>query len=171
MTKQCVDYAKKSGKNVLVEGELGYIGSGSTIKDKIPEGAGVKTKPEEAKKFVEESGIDLLAPSVGSIHGLIKTGKPHIDTDLVADIRKVSGVPLVLHGGSGLRDEDFSGAIAAGISIVHINTEIRIASTEALRKSLAEHPEETTPYKIAKPEEEAVEKVVLARLKLFNHIK
>jgi fructose-bisphosphate aldolase class II len=171
ITKQCVDYAKSSGKNVLVEAELGYIGVGSNIKETIPVGAGIKTKPEEAKKFVEMTGIDMLAPSVGSIHGLIKSGKPHIDAELVAEIRKVAGIPLVLHGGSGLRDEDFTNAIAAGISIIHINTEIRLAYDEALKKSLADNPKETTPYKILQPAVVAIEQVVEARLKLFNNLK
>lgn len=171
ITKQCVEYARSINPNLLIEAELGYIGSGSNVKDTIPEGAGVLTKPEEAKKFVELTGIDLLAPSVGSIHGFIKTGKPHIDAALVAEIKKVTGVPLVLHGGSGLRDEDFTNAINAGISIIHINTEIRLAYDEALKKSLAENPNETTPYKILQPAVDAIEKVVENRLKLFNGIK
>ena len=168
ITKECVEYARQSGREVLVEGELGYIGSGSNIKDTIPEGAGILTRPEEAKKFVEMTGVDLLAPSVGSIHGLIKSGKPHINAELVTEIRKQAGVPLVLHGGSGLRDEDFTNAIKAGVAIVHINTEIRLAYDEALKKSLAENPSETTPYKILQPAVDAVEEVVENRLKLFN---
>ena len=172
ITKQCVDYAheiiKKTGRDVLVEAELGYIGSGSNIKESIPEGAGVKTKVEEAKKFVEMTGIDMLAPSVGSIHGLIKTGKPHIDGELVAEIKKATGVPLVLHGGSGLRDEDFTNGIKAGISIVHISTELRLAYDEALKKSLFDNPSEIVPYKILQPAVDAIEKIVESRLKLFN---
>lgn len=175
ITKQCVDYAreftKKTSKDILMEAELGYIGSGSNIKDTIPEGAGVLTKPEDAKKFVESTGVDMLAPSVGSIHGLIKSGKPHIDGELVAEIRKAAGVPLVLHGGSGLRDEDFTNAIKAGISIIHISTEIRVAYDEALKKSLLDNPNETTPYKILQPAVDAIEAIVLERLKLFNGMK
>ena len=68
--------------------ELGYIGSGSNIKDIIPEGAGILTKPEEAKKFVEMTGIDMLAPSVGSIHGLIKKWQASYNGELVAEIKK-----------------------------------------------------------------------------------
>jgi fructose-bisphosphate aldolase class II len=172
ITKQCVEYARQvsreTGRDILVEAELGYIGSGSDIKDKIPEGAGIKTDPQEAKKFVEMTGIDLLAPSVGNIHGIVKSGNPHIDPALVAEIRKIAGVPLVLHGGSGLRDEDFIEGIKAGISTVHINTEIRVAFVEGLKKSLAEKPLEVVPYKVSKPAQDAVEKVVEERLKLFN---
>jgi len=168
ITKQCVDYARKVNPVIIVEAELGYIGSGSNIKETIPEGAGIKTKPEDAKKFVEMTGIDILAPSVGSIHGLIKSGKPHIDAKLVAEIRKTAGVPLVLHGGSGLRDEDFTNGIKAGIVIVHISTEIRVAYDEALKKSLADNPKEVAPYKILQPAVDAIEKIAEARLKLFN---
>lgn len=175
VTKQCVEYAhevmKNTGRDILVEGELGYIGSGSNIKDNIPEGAGVLTKPEEAKRFVDDTGIDLLAPSVGSIHGLIKSGKPHINAELVKEIRKVTEVPLVLHGGSGLRDEDFTNAISAGIAIVHINSEIRLAFKEAVEKSIDINPTEITPAKILQPAVDAIEQVVEARLKLFNGIK
>jgi len=171
ITKQCVDYARSVNPATLVEAELGYIGSGSNIKDTIPEGAGIKTTPEDAKKFVALTGIDMLAPSVGSIHGLIKSGKPYIDGELVVEIKKATGIPLVLHGGSGLRDEDFTNAIKAGISIIHINTEIRLAYDEALKKSLLDNPNETTPYKILQPAVDAIEKVVYERLKLFNGIK
>jgi len=175
ITKQCVDYAHevniKTGRDVLVEAELGFIGSGSIIRDSVPEGAGVLTKIEDAKKFVEMTGIDLFAPSVGSIHGLIKTGKPHIDTELVAEIRKATGIPLVLHGGSGLRDEDFVNAIKSGIAIVHINSEIRLAFRQAVEQSLKDNPSEITPAKILQPALDAVEKIVEARLKLFNNLK
>jgi fructose-bisphosphate aldolase, class II len=175
VTKQCVEYArevsKNTGRDILVEGELGYIGSGSIVRDTIPEGAGVKTKPEEAKKFVEMTGIDLLAPSVGNIHGIVKSGEPHIDAALVAELRKSAGIPMVLHGGSGLADEDFTNGIKAGMSMVHINTEIRVAYVEGLRKSLAENPTEVVPYKVSKPAQDAVEKIVEERLKLFNGIK
>jgi len=146
LTKKCVEYARNSSRDVIVEAELGYIGSGSSIKETIPEGAGIKTDPSEAKKFVEATGIDMLAPSVGSIHGLIKSGKPHIDTELVTKIKAEVDIPLVLHGGSGLRDEDFTNGIAAGISVVHINTEIRVAFTEAVKNFIVENPNETTPY-------------------------
>lgn len=175
ISKECVDYAhkinKETGRDILVEGELGFIGSGSIIRDEIPEGAGVKTTPENAEKFVKMTGIDLFAPSVGSIHGLIRQGKPHTDPELIAQIKKVTGIPLVLHGGSGLTDEDFTNATKAGISMVHINTEIRVAYVEALKKSLIDNPEEVVPYKILQPAVEAIEKIVEARLKLFNHIK
>ena len=172
VTKQCVEYAhevmKNTGRDIIVEAEIGYIGYGSDIKDTIPEGAGILTKVEDAKRFVEETGIDMLAPSVGSIHGLIKSGKPHINTELVKIIKETVGIPLVLHGGSGLRDEDFTNAIASGISVVHINSEIRFAFKEAVKKSIQENPDEIVPSKILNPAVFAIEQVVEARMKLFN---
>ena len=171
VTKECVDYARSIGRDVVVEAELGYIGSGSDIKEGIPEGAGILTTVEDAKKFIEMTGIDMFAPSVGSIHGLIKTGKPHIDEVRVREIKKAVKIPLVLHGGSGLRDEDFTNAIKAGVNIVHINSEIRLAYKEAVEKFIAENENEINPGKILTPAVEAIEKIVEARLKLFNNIK
>ena len=175
ITKQCVEYAhqinKNTGRDVLVEAELGYIGSGSDIKENIPEGAGILTKPEEAKKFVDLTGIDMFAPSVGSVHGLIKTGKPHIDVILVKKIKEIVGIPLVLHGGSGLQDEDFTNAILAGISVIHINSEIRLAYRDAVEKTIEMNPNEITPAKLLKPAVDAIEAIVSARLKLFNGMK
>ncbi len=174
LTKKCVEYARevgaREGREILVEAELGYIGSGSNIKDTVPDGAGILTDVDEAKKFVEETGIDLLAPSIGSVHGLIKSGKPHIDTERAKAIREACGVPLVLHGGSGLRDEDFTGAILNGVNIVHINSEIRLAYKDALVESLKNSGEEINPAKILQPTIDAIEKVVTERLKLFNNL-
>jgi fructose-bisphosphate aldolase class II len=84
-------------------------------------------------------------------------------------LREAGGVPMVLHGGSGITDEDFVKAIKAGISIVHINTEIRIAYKKALQIALQENSDEIAPYKYMKEVAHAVEDVVEKRLKLFNH--
>lgn len=172
LTKKCVDYARNSNKDVLVEAEIGFIGTSSKILDKIPEGVSeaTMTNASDAKYFVEQTGIDLLAPSVGNIHGMVKGGNPKLDINRIKKIRAVCGIPLVLHGGSGLSDEDFREAIKAGISIIHINTEIRVAYKEALEKSLKENPNEIAPYKILQPAVEAIEKVTEARLRLFNNL-
>ncbi|MEK7190628.1 MAG: class II fructose-bisphosphate aldolase [Patescibacteria group bacterium] len=174
ITKQCVEYArevsKKENRDILVEAELGFIGTSSKILDKLPDGVSesTMTTPKDAKYFVEMTGIDLLAPSIGNVHGMVKTGNPRLHPERVKAIREATGIPLVLHGGSGSMNEDFIECIKVGIDIIHINTEIRVAFTEALRKSLAENPTETTPYKYLPKAMEAVEKVVEARLKLFN---
>ena len=177
LTRKCVEYArelsKKENRDILIEAELGFIGTSSKILDKIPEGVSEETmtKSEDAKYFVEKTGIDLLAPSVGNVHGMIKGGNPKLDIKRIKEISEACGVPLVLHGGSGISDEDFTNAIKAGISVVHINTEIRVAYKEALEKYLKENPNEVAPYKILKPAVEAIETVVESRLKLFSGIK
>lgn len=177
LTKRCVDYAKelgqKEGRDILIEAELGFIGQSSKLLDTIPEGVSnaTMTKSEDAKTFVEQTGVNLLAPSVGNIHGMVKGGNPRLDINRIKEIHRACGIPLVLHGGSGIADEDFVNAIKAGISIIHINTEIRVAYKEALEKYLKENPNEVAPYKILKPAVDAIEEVVSNRLKLFNGIK
>jgi fructose-bisphosphate aldolase class II len=169
-TRECVEYAK--GKGVLIEGELGYIGQSSKVLDAIPEGVDLKlglTTSEQAGRFVEETGVDLLAPAVGNIHGMMRIGHdPRLDIQRIADIHTSAKVPLVLHGGSGTVDEDFTKAIAAGISMIHISTELRVAFRRGLMLSLQNNPEEVAPYKYEKDAVSAVEKVVSDRLKLFN---
>ncbi len=174
-TKEVVEWVRATRPEVLVEAELGYIGSSSTIMEGIPEGAAVNkedlTKPEDAARFVKETGIDLLAPAVGNLHGMFKDApNPNLDIQLVARLRDATGIPLVLHGGSGIKDEDFIAAIQNGISIVHINTEIRLAWRQGMEKALREQPEEVTPYKLLASSVEAVKKVVQKRLNLFNTI-
>lgn len=175
ITKQCVEYARQSGRDVLVEAEMGYIGTSSNLMDSIPEGAGVTleeaTKPEEAKRFVEETGIDLFSPSVGNVHGMLReVNNPELHIERIREIKEAVKIPLVLHGGSGIKDDNFTEAIKAGISEVHINTEIRKAWYEASKKHMDEHPEDIAPYKVGKDAVSAMQEVITARLKLFNHI-
>jgi fructose-bisphosphate aldolase class II len=168
ITKQCVEYAHRKNPDILVEGELGYIGTSSKILDKVPEGV-VKTSPEDAKKFVVATGVDLLAPAVGNIHGMLQGGiDPTLDIDLIKKISSAVGVPLVLHGASGNSAADIEVAIASGVSIVHINTEIRVAYRDAIRDFLRDNPNEVAPYKFLKPGVEAVQKVVTEKLDVFN---
>ena len=170
LTKKVVEYAKEKGGKTLVEGEIGFIGKSSKIIDAIPEGvsSATMTSPDEAKNFIAETGIDLLAPSVGNIHGMIKGGNPALDIERITSLNEASSVPLVLHGGSGISDEDFRSAIKAGIRVIHINTELRVAYTQAIKLFLAENPDETTHYKILKQGETGMQKVVTERLKLFS---
>ncbi|MEI6494763.1 MAG: class II fructose-bisphosphate aldolase [bacterium] len=172
--KQCVEYAKSVNPNIIVEGELGYIGQSSKMLDEIPEGAGTSesfTKPEDAAHYVQETGIDLFSPAVGNLHGMLKNmPNPRLDIERVKAVRAAAGVPLVLHGGSGIMDEDFVAAIKAGISTIHINTEIRVAYRDALKLSLQQNPDEVAPYKFLKPGILAVEAVVEKRLRLFNNL-
>ena len=174
-TKQAVAIAKKINPDILVEGEIGNIGSGSAIRKEIPEGAAIRpedlTKPEEASLFIKETGVDLLAPAVGNIHGMFANApEPRLDIERIRAIKKSSGVPLVLHGGSGNTDEDFLAAIDAGISIIHISTELRVAWRKGMERGLKEKPDEVAPYKLIEGSIDAMKKVLYNRLKLFSKL-
>lgn len=177
ITKQCVDYARelsqKTGRDILIEAELGFIGQSSKVLESIPDGVGEETMttPEDAKYFVESTGIDLLAPSVGNIHGMVKSGEPALHPERVGQIAQATGVPLVLHGASGNTDADVRACIEAGVAIVHINTEIRVAYKDALVQSItADHKDEVAPYKYFPPARDALKRVVLEKLKVFSHL-
>ncbi len=167
-TKRCVEYTKGVNSDIIVEGELGYIGTSSKMLDEVPEGVEM-TSVEDAERFVKETGVDLFSPAVGNIHGMLKgVQNPNLDIERIKDIREACGVPLVLHGGSGITDDDFISAIDSGISIVHINTEIRKAYRESLERSLSGDAEQIAPYKIMKPVVEKMGEVISGRLKLFS---
>jgi len=171
ITRQCVDYAKSVNPDIIVEGELGYIGTSSKLLDEIPKDVDQEsmTTSEQAAEFVQETGVDLLAPSVGNLHGMLKHAKnPNLDIERIRSLREAAGVPLVLHGGSGISDEDFTKGIEAGIGVVHINTEIRKAWHDAVSTFMQEKPDEVAPYKILSGAREAVHDVVEDRLKLFS---
>jgi len=171
MTMEVVKYAREKAPGMLVEGELGFIGSGSLIRDEIPDGVSeaTQTTPEDAKKFVEETGVDLFAPSVGNVHGLVRSGEPKLNIKRIKEINAVVGVPLVLHGASGNTDEEVSAAIDAGIRIVHINTELRVAYKKGIEKGLSS--DEVAPYKFMAEGVAEMKKIVTAKLKVFNKIK
>lgn len=173
-SKECVEYAKKvkqeTGRDVLIEVEIGYIGEGSTIRDAIPEGVVFTTKPDEARTFIAQTGADMLAPAVGNFHGMLRhADKPRLDINCISSIANAVNAPLVLHGGSG-EEKDFNAAIEAGISIIHVNTELRRAYTDAVRAYMAAHPDDVAPYKYGTNAGLAMEKVVLEKLKVFNRM-
>lgn len=174
MAKESVNYRNSKNSNVLMEAELGYIGKSSKVWDEVPTGAeAVMTKPEEAAEFVKESGIDLFAPAVGNIHGMAKNLNVNfekLDIQRITAIRQAAGVPLVLHGGSGITDIEFKQAISAGISIIHINTEIRVAYRQGLQKFLSENPDEIAPYKFLRLGRDSMQAVIEKRLALFNNL-
>lgn len=172
-TKQAVEALKSINPSMMVEGEIGDIGTGSEIHDKAPDLAKGLSSPEEAKQYVESTGVDILAPAVGNMHGLLKSmvsgeTKKRLDIERIAGIKNATGAFLTLHGGSGTDDDDLRKAIGAGINVVHINTELRVAWRRGLEQGLAKMPEEVVPYKILPPAVEAVKQVVLSRLRVFN---
>jgi fructose-bisphosphate aldolase, class II len=173
-TKEAVETLKSINPAILVEGEIGNIGTGSEIHDSAPASAKNLTTPEEAKQYVERTGVDILAPAVGNSHGMLQsmvqgTEKKRLNVTRIGEIKRAAGVYLTLHGGSGTEDHDLQDAIAAGINIIHINTELRVAWRRGLEAAFQKYPREVVPYKLLPFAEESVQQVVVGRLRLFNH--
>ncbi|MFT6361415.1 MAG: fructose-bisphosphate aldolase class II [Candidatus Paceibacteria bacterium] len=168
-TKKVVAYRNEVNPACLVEAEFGFIGGGSNIKDEIPDGVSEETmtKPEEARDFVNASGVEVLAPSVGNIHGMVKSGNPALNPERVAAILEATNTPLVLHGGSGSTDEDFVSVIKSGISLIHISTELRIAFRKGIEEAFNEDADQLAPYRYFTKANEAVKAKAKARMKLF----
>lgn len=174
-TGQVVSYARRVAAirkipEISVEGELGYIGGGSEVtRERIVLTPGQMTDPEQAREFVERTGIDRLAIAIGNIHGL-NLEEPALDFERLKAIREAvpESCALVLHAGSGISDEDVRKAIVLGIANIHISTELRKAWRDALARSLVEHPQEYAPYKIAAPAMTAVKEIVMQKLRLFS---
>jgi fructose-bisphosphate aldolase class II len=172
-TKETAQAIKAINSAILAEGEIGDIGTGSEIHETAQVDFRNLTRPEEARQFVEATGIDILAPAVGNMHGMLKSmvqgkAKKHLDIERIAEIKQAAGVFLTLHGGSGTEDEGFRKAIAAGINIIHINTELRVAWRQSLAESLARDPNEVVPYRILRPVVDSVKQVVSSRIRLFH---
>ena len=172
-TKETVEAIKAINPAILAEGEIGNIGTGSEIHETVNIDSRILSTPEEARQFVGSTGIDVLAPAVGNMHGMVKsmvqgTTKKRLNIERIAQIKKAAGVFLTLHGGSGTDDGDFLRAIAAGINIIHINTELRVAWRRGLEEGLSKEPDEVVPYKILPFAVQSVEEVARSRLALFN---
>jgi fructose-bisphosphate aldolase class II len=172
-TKQAVEALKGINASMLVEGEIGDIGTGSEIHDASPDLSKGLSTSEEARQFVESTGVDILAPAVGNMHGMLRSmvqgeTKKRLDIERIAAIKRAARVFLTLHGGSGTDDGDLRKAIAAGINIVHINTELRVAWRDGLERGMAKQPDEVVPYKILPSAVESVKQVVASRLRLFK---
>lgn len=172
-TKQAVGIIRAINPNIIIEGEIGYIGSSSEIVEKRPEASLTLSTPEEAMQFVNETGVDVLAPAVGNMHGLLKemvAGTEHkrLNIPRIVEIKKACGRFMTLHGGSGTADEDFSAAAKAGMTIIHISSELRLAWRRGVEAGLAKDPNEIAPYKILLPAIEGIKKIVEDRLRLFN---
>ena len=174
-TKAAIETLKAINPNILVEGEIGDIGTGSEIHDTAPDLTKGLTTAEEAKQYVDATGIDILAPAVGNMHGMLQSmvqgsTKKRLDLARIAQIKDATGALITLHGASGTDDEDLRRAIAAGINIVHINTELRVAWRRGLEEGLTKQPQEVVPYKILPFAIESVKQVAISRLKLFNKL-
>jgi fructose-bisphosphate aldolase, class II len=172
-TKRAVEAIRAIDSSIVIEGEIGYIGTSSAVLTEVPKGMGDLTTPVEAREFVRATGIDVLAPAVGNMHGMLASmvrgdARKRLDIERIKAIKDETGVLMTLHGGSGTDDEDFRRAIKAGMTIVHINTELRLAWRRSIESALAQHPDEVAPYKILPDAVKAVQEVVTGRLRLFS---
>lgn len=152
-----------------VEGELGHVGNNEGGGDdevmSAEEMEAYYTDPLQAKEFVERTGVDALAIAVGTAHGAYKF-KPQLDFDRIRKIKDMIDTPLVLHGGSGLSDEDFRRAIACGISKVNIFTDLNVAGFNAMKKATQEGKScvtDTIPYQV-----DAIAEAVKIKMDVFG---
>ncbi|OHA59176.1 MAG: hypothetical protein A2370_03250 [Candidatus Vogelbacteria bacterium RIFOXYB1_FULL_42_16] len=172
LTRECVALAKELNSPILIEGEIGFIGSSSALLTEMPTGIAIADKmttADEAGQFVRETGVELFAPAIGNIHGLVASGEPKIDAERAREIYSATGVPLVLHGGSGLSPTELKAVIEAGVAIVHINSDLRLAWRQGLEKSLADKPQEIAPYKLLTESVEAMQKIVEEKIKILTN--
>ena len=158
ISKKVADVA--NALNIPVEAELGKVGG---KEDDLEADADTNTDPQEAKEFVERTGITSLAVAIGTAHGFY-AGTPVLDKERVSEIRKVVDVPLVLHGASGLSEEDVRECVERGMCKVNFATELRVAYTDAVKKLLEEKPETYDPKKLGVVGIEAVKEVVKSRM-------
>ncbi|MEM2202508.1 MAG: class II fructose-1,6-bisphosphate aldolase [Candidatus Bathyarchaeia archaeon] len=186
LTKRVVDIAHQKG--VSVEGELGRLAG---VEEKtVEEREAVLTDPREAEEFVQRTGVDALAVSIGTSHGAYKfKGEPQLDFERLKRIRERVNVPLVLHGASsvpqwviekatkygaelagakGIPEDHIRKAIALGITKINIDTDLRLAFTATVREVLATSPKEFDPRKILGPAKDAMKEVVKAKMRLFG---
>ena len=161
LSKAVVDMCKPSG--IAVEAELGKVGG---KEDDLDGGEGdAYTDPQEARDFVERTGVDSLAIAIGTAHGMYK-GEPKLDLERLSEIRDVVSVPLVLHGGSGIPDSKVQEAINRGICKVNYATELRIAFTHGVNEYLKANPNEIDPKKYNKAGLEEVKKFVKEKIQV-----
>ena len=174
LTKAVVAYAHKRG--VWVQAEIGRLLGNEDWQD-VKTGEDLMTDPSEAVKFVQETGIDTLAVAVGSMHGIpvnpkvkkiLSTLKEHIDVPRLKAIHKAVKLPLVLHGASGVPDDQIRQAIRQGVAVFNIDTDLRVAFNKALRDNLRKHPQIYDPRKILAPATEALQKMAETKIKLLK---
>ncbi|AIY06382.1 fructose-bisphosphate aldolase [Planococcus sp. PAMC 21323] len=162
ITKQVVEYARQH--NVSVEAELGTVGGQED--DIIADGV-IYADPQECKQMVDGTGIDCLAPALGSVHGPYK-GEPNLGFKEMEEISQLCDVPLVLHGGTGIPLKDIQRAVSLGTSKINVNTESQITSAQAVRDVLNSDSEVYDPRKYMGPAREAIKKTVMGKMREFG---
>jgi fructose-bisphosphate aldolase class II len=159
IVKEIVSLRDENNFSVLIEGEVGFIGGKSEVqKEEVEIKEEYLTNPEDALRFVEETKVDLLAVSIGNIHGILPY-EPKLDFERGEKIAKLVKIPLVLHGASGISIENIKKCILIGFKIIHINTEFRKIWKEKLIERLNE--DTVTPYKIYEPLVEELKKQIV----------
>ncbi|OLZ08496.1 class II fructose-1,6-bisphosphate aldolase [Sulfobacillus thermosulfidooxidans] len=166
LTKKVVDLCHPLG--IEVEAELGRI-TGTDDDLTVDERLATLCRPEDAERFVAETHVDALAAAIGSAHGHYK-GKPELDFERLAAIREVTGIPLVLHGGSGIPDEDVKKAISLGIAKMNINTDNQEVFTAKVREVLAANPKMYDPRKYLGPGRDEIKAMVKKKLALTGSV-
>lgn len=161
-TSKVVELAHFHG--VSVEAELGVVGGQED--DVVAEGV-IYADPNECEELVKRTGIDCLAPALGSVHGPYK-GEPNLGFKEMEEINNRAGVPLVLHGGTGIPTHDIQKAISFGTAKINVNTENQIASAKAVRETLAAKPEEYDPRKYLGPARDAIKATVIGKMREFG---
>jgi len=164
LTKKVTEAAHALG--VTVEAELGKIG-GREDDIFVHEAEAAYAVTEDCVRLAQETGIDCLAPALGSVHGPYR-GEPRLGFERMREIAQRTGLPLVLHGGSGLPDDAFLQAIACGTAKININTDNQMACTKAVRQVLAGQAGVYDPRKYLGPAREAVKQSVRAKIQLFG---
>jgi len=164
ITRKVLDMTRPIG--VSVEAELGKIG-GTEDDVYVSEKDAMYTDPEEARHFVEQTGIQSLAIAIGTAHGQYK-GEPQLDFDRLAKIKALVKIPIVLHGSSGVPDESVRRAIELGVRKVNIDTNIREAFVGEMRRVMIEKPDEIDPRKILGPAREAAAAIIAEKIRLFG---
>ncbi|MDR6120963.1 fructose-bisphosphate aldolase class II [Bacillus sp. SLBN-46] len=162
ITTKVVEYAHSKG--VSVEAELGTVGGQED--DVVAEGV-IYADPKECEELVKRTGIDCLAPALGSVHGPYK-GEPNLGFAEMEEIGKITGLPLVLHGGTGIPTKDIQRSVSLGTAKINVNTENQIESARVVRETLAAKPNEYDPRKYLGPARDAIKETVIGKMREFG---
>ncbi|MCR5108805.1 MAG: class II fructose-1,6-bisphosphate aldolase [Lachnospiraceae bacterium] len=166
LTKSVTDVCHSG--NIPVEGELGRVGGKEDDLDNT-DGVNPYTDPGEAREFVRRTNVDTLAVGIGTSHGVYK-GIPKVNVEVLSAIRNVVDIPLVMHGTSGVPDEQVKDCVSRGICKVNYATDLRIAFTQGLKAHIAEHPDDFDPKKYCAPAMEKVKAYVMQKMEVVGSV-
>ena len=164
LTQEVVHYASKYG--VSVEAELGKLG-GREENIVVDEKASMLTNPDDVPVFVKATGVDALAVAIGTAHGFYKE-EPKLDFERLAKIASLTDVPLVLHGGTGVPEEDFIRAVKTGIQKINVGTELKYCVSQTVRKNCAEKPDQIDIRKLVGDARKNCHEIVAHKIDLFG---